>query len=163
MSRISITGGATAGNKRRAATHYGLRNIEDKLPTKHASKQGLDVLEVPFNYDDLPTFGLDEAILRIPQGAVIKRAYIRVTEAFAGGTSVAVGTADAAGTGVATASLVAATTTANLDLDDYVVGGGALVGTALALEKQVTCTAVGTFTAGKATVVVEFEPNYARA
>lgn len=163
MARESITSGVTAGSKRRAATHYGVRDIEDKIGSKYAEVQGNGEMTVTFNYDDLPTYGEDQAILRIPTGAVIKRAYLRVHEAFVGGVDITTGLYESDGTVIDADGLHAVILTAALTAGSYHVGAGALVDTALAADGQLVVTANGSFTAGKATLVVEFEPDYARA
>ena len=61
-SRISITVGASGGSKRRAATHYGTREIEDKLPSVYASSQGSKTQVIAFKFDDLPTTTLTVAM-----------------------------------------------------------------------------------------------------
>lgn len=163
MGRESITSGVTAGSKRRAATHYGSRDIEDKIPSKHAAVQDNEEQKVTFSFDDLPAFGEDEAILRIPAGAVVVRAYLRVHEAFVGGTDLVTGLYEPDGTVVDADGLHAAILTAALTDGSYHEGAGALVGTALAVEGQLVVATTGTYTAGKATLVVEYEPDYARA
>jgi hypothetical protein len=163
MSRESITSGDTAGNSRRAATHYGPREIEDKIPSVHAKVQDNGEIKVTFSYDDLPAFGLDQAILRIPAGSVIKRAYLRVHTAFVGGTNLVAGLYQPDSTVVDADGLHTAILTAALTASSYHVGGGAVVGTPLAVDAQLVVATTGTYTAGKATLVVEYEPNYARA
>ena len=91
MTRIAITAGATAGNKRRAATHYGVRDIENLLPSEHVTNEGHVVQSIVFNFDDLPASGLDAAILRIPANARIVGATLRVLTPFVGGTSYIIG------------------------------------------------------------------------
>lgn len=166
MSRESITSGVTAGSKRRAATHYGPRYIEDKLPTRYVGGEGEEVLEVTFNYDDLPTYGKDEAIYRIPAGARVKSATLTVLTAFAGGTSYNIGLHEDDGTaidadGLDAGVLLAALTPAGtvIDCDGALVGGGAGIGAA----GQVVVAATGTFTAGKARLRVVYEPLFDRA
>jgi hypothetical protein len=168
MGRESITSGASAGNKRRAATHYGTREVQDKIGSKYAGKHGEEVYEVTFNYDDLPAEGLDEAILRIPVGARVTAATLHVVTAFAGGTSLTVGLNQPDGTVIDADGLITAANAplANIDADSDVIDGtGVLVGavTGLAAEGQVVVAASGTFTAGKATVRVTFEPLVDRA
>ena len=96
-TRISITTGASGGSSRRAATHYGTREIEDKLPSKYAGANGKGILDYTFSYEDLPVEGLDEAILRLPANARIFRATLRIHTAFAGGTSYNFGLQEADG------------------------------------------------------------------
>lgn len=94
----------------------------------------------------------------IPAGAIIKSATLITNEAFAGGTSLSVGTIKADGTGAAATALVTATegAIANLTAGNVVAGAGALVGKATANPVQVTYTLTGTFSAGKATLLIEY-------
>lgn len=184
MTRIAITAGSTAGSKRRAATEYGPRVIEDKLPTKYVGDKGEEVLEVTFSYDDLPTYGLDEAIYRIPANARIKEATLTVITAFAGGTSYDIGLYQEDGTvidadGIDAAIALAAINTAG----NRVRSDGALVSsftvdatsvstteppaytapTIGAAAGQIVVAATGTFTAGKARLRVVYESSFDRA
>lgn len=167
MTRISITAGASAGSKRRAATHYGRREIEDVIGSKYAGSQGRQVYNYTFSYDDLPVQGLDEAILRIPANARIITATLRVHTAFAGGTSYNLGLYEADGTVIDADGIDAAVATAAIDaVGESVVCDGALVGNTAGIGTaagQVVIAATGTFTAGKATLEVEFEELLDRA
>lgn len=167
MSRESITGGASTTGTRRAATHYGAREIEDKLPSKYAGSQGRQVQAIAFSYDDLPTFGLDEAVLRLPVNSRILKATLRVLVPFAGGTSYDLGLYEADGTVIDADGIDAAVATAALDaVGETVVCDGALVGNTAGIgtaEGQVVVAATGTFTAGKAVLEVEYEELHARA
>lgn len=96
----------------------------------------------------------------IPANAKIVSAEVFVTEAFAGGTSIIVGL-DSRNTGIAIDSdgLVNATdgAVAKLTAGAAVTGTGALVGTAIgSVEGILTVTGSGTFTAGKAKILVEY-------
>lgn len=167
MTRIAITAGATAGNGRRAATHYGVRDIENLLPSEHVTHEGHVVQHIVYNFDDLPASGLDAAILRIPANSRITGATLRVITAFAGGTSYVIGLEQADGTVIDADGVFASFLTAAIDaVGETVVAGGALVantagiGTAAA---QVVVTATGTFTAGKAVLELEYSPLVDRA
>ncbi len=161
MTRISITTGASAGNKRRAATHYGAREIEDKLPSKYAGANGKEVLNYTFSYDDLPVTGDDEAILRIPANARIARATLRVITAFAGGTSYNLGLSQSDGTVIDADGIDAAVALTAIDaIGDVVLCDGALVGTLVGIGSaagQLLVAATGTFTAGKAQLEIEYD------
>lgn len=167
MSRVSITAGSTAGSKRRAATHYGPRAIEDKLGSKYQRDHGEEVLEITFSYDDLPTTGDDQAIYRIPANARIKEATLRVITAFAGGTSYNIGLSESDGTVIDADGIDAAVATAALDaVGETVACDGALVANTAGIGTaagQVTVAATGTYTAGKAVLKVVYEPLYDRA
>lgn len=163
-TRIAITTGSTAGNKRRAATHYGRRNIEGKFGSGHAISQGTERAEFTFSFDDLPVFDIDALALRLPENSIMKRAVLKVVTPFAGGTSLAVGTVQADdGTVIDADGLIAATVTANIDaVGDVVVGAGAQLDSNVLLQSQVAVVAVGTFTAGKAILTVDYEPQLLR-
>ena len=166
-TRISITTGASGGSKRRAATHYGTREIEDVLPSKYAKEHGSVVLAHTFSFDDLPTNGEDEAILRIPANAFIVSATLRVLTAFAGGTSYNFGLSEPDGTVIDADGLDAAVATAAIDavgetvlMNGALVAGLAGIGTA---DGQVTVVATGTYTAGKAVLEIEYNELLDRA
>lgn len=167
MARVSITAGSTAGSKRRAATHYGPRNIEDKLASKYVGERGEEILEVAFSYDDLPTYGADEANLRIPANARIKEATLRVITAFAGGTSYNIGLYQSDGTVIDADGIDAAVATAAIDaVGETVACDGALVANTAGIgsaDGQIVLAATGTYTAGKAVLRVVYEPLYDRA
>lgn len=160
-SRISITSGSSAGNKRRAATHYGTREIEDVLPSKYAGANGKEVLNFTFSFDDLPVTGGDEAILRIPANARISRATLRIITAFAGGTSYNFGLSESDGTVIDADGIDAAVALTAIDaIGDVVLCDGALVGSLVGIGSaagQLLVVATGTFTAGKAQLEIEFD------
>lgn len=166
MTRISITAGATAGSKRRAATHYGPRGIEDVIGAKYEDKHGNQVYEYTFSYDDLPTNGEDEAILRIPANARIKEATFTVITAFAGGTSYNFGLNQPDGTVIDADGIDAAVLLAAIDaVGETVACDGALVANTAGIgtaEGQLVVAATGSFTAGKGRLRVVFEPLYDR-
>ena len=161
MTRISITTGASGGSKRRAATHYGTRDIEDKLPSKYAGSNGKEVQNITFSYDDLPVAGLDEAILRIPANARISRATLRIITAFASGTSYNFGLQQEDGTVIDADGIDAAVALTAIDaVGDVVLCDGALVGSLVgigAAAGQLVVAATGTFTAGKAQLEIEYD------
>ena len=167
-SRISITTGASGGNKRRAATHFGTREIEDRLPSKYAGSDGNMKLAITFSFDDLPVASLDEANLRLPANCYIKRADMRIITAFAGGTSYLIGLEQADGTtidadGISGAALI----TAELDaVGDAVALTGALVNLLVGIgsaDGVVVVAETGTFTAGKAVIEIEYAEFLDRA
>lgn len=167
MTRIAITTGASGGSSRRAATHYGPREIEDVLPGRYAGSQGRQVFDYTFSFDDLPVPGLDEAILRLPANSRIIKATLRVLIAFAGGTSYNIGVTQPDGTAIDADGIDAAIALTAIDaVGETVLCNGALVnnldgiGTAAG---QVDIVATGTFTAGKAVLSVEFEELLDRA
>jgi hypothetical protein len=183
MTRISITAGATAGSKRRAATHYGVRDIENKLPSEFMVHESHVTQHIVFNFDDLPTNGLDEAILRIPANARIKTATLRVLVPFAGGTSYNIGLNEPDGTVIDADGIDAAIALTAIDaVGETVICDGELVQsftidatggvteapshlqpTIGAEDGQVVIAATGTFTAGKAALEIVYEVLVDRA
>ena len=160
MTRIAITNGDTAGSTRRAATHYGPVTVVSGVPSTYVDDAS-QVMEIPFAFSKLPTYGADKIVQAIPEGAHIDSVDFVVTTAFAGGTSYAVGLYEADGTAIDADGLVTDVNApvANIGAaGDVVHGSGALVGTALAAEGQVKVTATGTFTAGEGVIVVKFTP-----
>lgn len=164
-TRISIT---PLGGSRRAASHYGTREIEDKLPSKHAGSQGTQKLTLTFSYDDLPVVGLDEAIQRIPANSRIKSATVRVITPLAGTSpTVTIGITEPDGSVIDADGIDVAIALANLNaVGETVVCNGALVGNTAgigAAAGQIVVTTGGTVTAGKFTLDVEYEELFARA
>lgn len=161
MARESITTGSTAGNKRRASTHYGRMLEEGTAASEHNVSQDRFVQTLTFSYDNLPTESVDELYQRIPAGARVLSAKLAVTEAFLGGTSLAVGLTQPSGSVLDPDGLItdANAPLANLAAGDFVDGTGALVGAAdgLSADGVITVAATGSFTAGEATITVEYE------
>lgn len=112
-------------------------------------------LEIYFDKDNT-TASVKNAVL--PVGAVVSAATLYVREAFAGGTSVTVGTIKTDGTGAVTDNLVkpAAAATASLTKGAVIEGAGNLVGATVADALNITYATTGTFTAGRATLLVEY-------
>lgn len=159
MTRIAITTGASGGSKRRAATHYGTREIDDLHPSKYAGAIGKNVLAYTFSYDDLPVNGLDAVILQLPQNARIESATLQVITAFAGGTSYNLGLYEPDGTVVDADGIDAAVALTAIDaVGDIVNCDGALVGALVdvAEASQLVVAATGTFTAGKAKLEIVY-------
>jgi hypothetical protein len=101
----------------------------------------------------------------LPAYSSVTRVTILVTEAFAGGTSISLGTFGLTGSAISATSLVTATegVLANLDtLGARTYGAGALVSTSVetasvgAADAYVALTTAGTFTAGKAKILIEY-------
>ncbi len=124
---------------------------------------------VDINFDDLPTFttdlnndgtnnGFSDQDAYIPTGSYIKSASLIVETAFAGGTSYNIGLYNAAGSAIDADGIDAGVATAALAADLAVACDGALVGgTALVTsDAYLVVAATGTFTAGKAKLVIEY-------
>ena len=150
-----------------AATYFGTREIEDQLPHAFAGSQGNKVQRLDFNFDSLPTFGVDEAILEIPANAFIVKATLRVQEAFAGGTSYNIGLTSSAGSVIDADGIDAAIALTAIDtVGETVLCNGALVAALAgigAVAGQVVVAATGTFTAGRASLEIEYLLNDDRA
>jgi hypothetical protein len=168
MTRIKITAGSTAGNGVRAATHYGTREIEAKLPSKYAGALGSKKLAITFSFDDLPVASLDAANLAIPANAYIKSASLTVIDVFAGGTSYLIGLEETDGSTI-DADGISGSALALTEMDgigDRVALDGALVGLLVgigAAAGNVVVAATGTYTAGKAVLEIEYDEFSSRA
>ena len=142
--------------------NYGTRDLESGLGspvTFGAVKQAV----AEFTYDKLPAAGSigDAVILELPARAVVTSAKLIVTAPFVGGTSLSVGTKNAAtGAAIDDAGLITAAAGAVASLIDgaVLVGAGAQINKTVSttLKSKVAVTAAGTFTAGKAVLVVEY-------
>lgn len=147
----------------------GVRNIfgpvdakDNNVPSK-ATKLKTEVYVCDFRYDDLPAASsTDEGRLVIPAKSFIVSARLEVLEAFAGGTSYNIGTEQADGTDIDVDGLFAALALASIDtVGKWAVGAGALVGavSSLTLDSHLVAVATGTFTAGRARLIVEYIPS----
>lgn len=160
MTRIKIDG--------RAATHYGIREIEDVLGSKYAGTDGTNVLTHTFSFDDLPVASLDEANLGLPANSFIESVSLRVIEAFAGGTSYLIGLAETDGTTI-DADGISGPALALTEMDaigDNVACTGALVNLLVGIGSdvgQVEVVATGTYTAGKAVLEIRYRELLDRA
>ena len=125
---------------------------------------------IDINYDNLPAETTDTnndgtndgwsgADPYIPAGSYITSATLIVETAFAGGTSYNFGLSEIDGTVIDADGLDAAVATAALGANDVVAMDGALVGGAAtigAANGYLKVAATGTFTAGKAKLVIEY-------
>lgn len=163
--RISITAGPTAGNGRRAATHYGTREIEDVIGSVYPTDSGHEVLEYVFSFDDLPVAGLDAAILQIPANAVVKSASIDVITAMTGSSgTLTLGLRQPDNTVIDADGIDAAVAQAALVINARIACDGALIGATIGVNAgQLVVTSGGTVTAGKFLVRIEYEPTRQRA
>lgn len=151
--------------------HYGPQDKRDKAYQIVDVGGGIKQLVIDFSFDDLPGFDADasggttpdsfsDAIPAIPALAAIVSARFLVTTAFADGTSYTVGLHEQDGTAIDADGLFTASNLPVADIDavgDFVVGDGALVGASIGADKgYVRVAASGTFTAGKARMVIEY-------
>lgn len=150
------------------------------------SRRGNEVeIEYRFTYDSLPDFQASDALVPvIPALAVITGAKLIVEETFLGGTSYVIGTETTAGVAVDVDGLVTAAqaAVANLVAGYCIAGRGAQVvdgfnadatagndadgvyasganGPIATVASQVVVTATGTFTAGRARLLVTYIPH----
>lgn len=107
------------------------------------------------------TFGASGAKITIPANSIVRNVYMKVGTAWVGGTSLAFG--DAGGTGSwitatqgAQASLTAGVAIQALGGYAWVTGESQQTPKVYAAATDLYFTVVGTFTAGSATVVVEY-------
>ena len=158
MARVSVNG--------YARTHFGVREVEDVLPSVYEGTHGTEVLEVVFSYDDLPVASTDNANLTIPANAHIVTARLQVLTAFADGTSYDIGLEQDDGTVIDADGLFPAADVllADLAAGNMIEGSGALIVTEDgapvasigANAGQIVVSENGTFTAGKAKITVEY-------
>lgn len=138
--------------------HYGEQAVNEKFGGQNTTSGLTKEIELIFSYDDLPTFGTGELETLIPANAFIKTSKLEVITAFAGGTSYNLGLYEQDGTvvdadGIDAGVLLAALTPAGAWIDN----NGALVGAGLgSAAAQIVVAATGTFTAGKARLVIEY-------
>lgn len=110
--------------------------------------------------------GFTDEELFIPQGSAIVRCFSVCKEIALGGTSFAVGTYSKTGSAIDAAGLITAANGAIANIGaigEYIIGTGANVSDAtgdvgLTADAWVAITTVGTFTAGKGTVVIDYIP-----
>ena len=162
-------------------------NNEDGLHIRYGSEQAtpdvpslpkvntLGVLQqmvIDIDYDNLPaeTADLDNDGTNdgwsnhdtaIPAGSAITRAILVVETAFAGGTSYNFGLSQQDGTVIDADGIDAGVATAALAANDVVNCDGALVGGAATIGANAAylkVAATGTFTAGKAKLLIEYLP-----
>ncbi len=149
-------------------TWYGPRKVgsEIGLPGRTRTSGVTKQLIVDFSFNSLPTYSSTNAAnLVIPVNSLILSARLEVLTLFAGGTSLAVGlNRNGTGTAIDADGLITDANAGLTALDDTVgervIGTGALVGAVsdATYDAQVVVAATGTFTAGKARLVVEFIP-----
>jgi len=123
----------------------------------------LDATDLPTYTADLNNDGTNDGFsgrdASIPAGAYITGAYLVVTEAFAGGTSINLGFHEQDGTAIDVDGIDAGVTVAALAANRAVNCDGALVGgtvTVGADDAYFRAAPTGTFTAGKGTLYIEY-------
>lgn len=148
---------------------YGPRKVGSQigLPGEVKNTGMVKTVVIDFTYDSLPTYSLTNAAdLVIPVNSLILSARLEVLTVFAGGTSLAVGlNRNGLVTAIDADGLITDANCGLTAIDDSVgervIGTGALVGAVsdATYDAQVVVAATGTFTAGKARLVIEFIPK----
>ena len=126
-------------------------------------------MQVDLNFDDLPTFttdlnndgsnnGFSDQDAYIPAGSYITKATIIVEDAFADGTTYNIGLYDQAGTVIDADGIDAAVAVADMGANEAVDCDGLLVSTQdlVTSDAYLVVAATGTYTAGKAKIVIEY-------
>lgn len=140
-------------------TNYGVRKINEKFGGKQA--EGVEqYIDLVFEYNDLPVAGSEMEAL-IPRHSLIVKAFLEVIVPFVGGTSYNIGLSKIDGTAIDADGLFAAIATASLTpAGKWNLGAGALVGAGIGADPGViTVAATGTYTAGKARLIIEYIPG----
>lgn len=147
---------------------FGARSIEGKRGGNVRTSGEKEQYVVEFSYDDLPEgtalVGADGSYVRLPDNALILDAYLEVLEAFAGGTSYDIGLDQADGTAIDVDGLWDALVLADINAvgarsvasAHAGTNSGALTNAAITDPAVLIVTATGSFTAGRARVVVEY-------
>jgi hypothetical protein len=144
---------------------YGPRKVASEIQGvagKDVTGGVLRQLVIDFSYDALPAADADNnANQVIPAGSYIESAHLEVLVAFAGGTSYDIGTERTDGTDIDVDGIDNDIALADMDeVGDRVKSDGALIGTESSndYDSQIVVTATGTYTAGKARLVVNYVP-----
>lgn len=145
---------------RGVAVHYGARSTDGKYGRYGGESGVTKSAEWTFSYDDLPVAGTDILGVSLPAYSQISSARLEILTAFAGGTSYNLGLEQSDGTDIDVDGIDAAVALTAMDgVGDAVQCDGALVGGILstgAAAAYLTVVATGTYTAGKARLVVEY-------
>lgn len=147
---------------------YGPRVVDNpyggELPGNGAIRQA----EYVFTYDNLPVASTLEMELLLPDNSTVVDVYWITEVAFAGGTSYDVDFVDTAGSAIGTgldkvfdALLLASTNVIGETVRSSTHAGtnsGNALGSALVSPAQLLVAATGTYTAGKARIVIDYIP-----
>lgn len=109
-----------------------------------------------FDVENFPAAGTNGIQFEIPKGALLKNARLEVLDTFVGGTSLVVGFAEGDGTAIDADGVLETTLTAALVAGADLAGDGALIGARLPEAGELVVAPTGTFTAGKARLVLEY-------
>jgi hypothetical protein len=156
--------------------HYGPRTTDKTGGGVYTNKLDNDILELEFSYDDLPDENTAFKHL-IPANAAILRAELVVLTAFAGGTSYDIGLVQDGGSAIDADGIDAAIALASINAvgarvrcDGALVAAETVDATSASTTEpliysqptigsnagSVKVAATGTFTAGKARLVIEY-------
>lgn len=151
---------------RSVQVHYGPRSTTETNGGVQSTGTRSKAIVYKFSYDDLPGGGADSLRAYIPAGAVVKDCYFLVTTDFAGGTSYDIGLEQSDGsTAIDADGLFDALVLADIDAtpgssvsaaEHAGTNSGVLIGQKLLVDGYLVIAATGTFTAGEATVVLEY-------
>ena len=144
---------------------FGPRTVETKAPYTQAYSS-VKELHVPINYDDLPVVSATDATVQsIPANAFILRAILHVQEAFTSGgaATMSIGLYESDGTEIDLDGIDVDIALAAINaVGERVICDGALVnglqgiGTAAGQVVVVESSGANPYTAGKATLVIEY-------
>ena len=154
---------------RNVENHYGPRSTDKKfggvIPSQGPTKKAVWT----FDYSDLPVSDTtNKMVLRLPANTYITEAYFQVITAFAGGTSYDIDFVETDATAIGTGEdkLWDALVLAEIDGSEVIAAlkssthagtnsGNAVMGKLDAVG-QLQVAATGTFTAGRAQIIVEY-------
>ena len=135
--------------------HYGPRGRDAKNGGQAKSTGQIKRAEWQFDYSDLPTYGSTNLQFAIPANATIVSSKWITGSVWSGGTSLDVGLQTSAGAEIDNNGLDAAITPTTAGA--VIEGDGALVGKTIGANAgELVVTATGSYTAGTATVIVEY-------
>lgn len=119
----------------------------------------VNIQQMVFDYDALPTGGgvaPSQQSIPLPAKAVIKRAQVRVIDAFVGGTTITLGLKEEDGTTIAAAGIDSLATAA-LTAGAVIECDGAWIGVSVGdNEAYLLSNVTGTYTAGSMEVLIEY-------
>jgi hypothetical protein len=142
--------------------HYGPRTTREDFGGRIVQDY-IKTVRWEFSFNRLPAPGTTNIEQVIPAHSSILTARLVVKTAFAGGTSYTVGLQQADGTEIDNDGLLTAATLGVAALTPRgktIVGTGALVGTTIGANKgELVVVSSGTFTAGRAEIIVEYVTN----
>lgn len=146
--------------------HYGVRPVDDKFGGDPKTEGVIKQAEWTFSYDDLPSAGLGSMEKLIPDNSWIKDCYFETIVAFVDGTSYDIDLVTTAGGAIGSGEDKLFDLLAIAEIN--VIGewrssrthagtnSGDALDIAVTSPAQLQVVAAGTFTAGKARMVIEY-------